>query len=191
MVRTLPGTTIEVDESRFQDGGTILDSLFLAGGLTLAQLSQLTGLESHMVQNWVKRGFLPPPKGRRYSKNQFCRLALINMLRGCLRLDQATALLSYLNGSLVKESDDIIADSQLYGYVLRLALWAEREPLADRASWQAKCQEVLADYQPPCPGAEERVAQGLRVILTAYASNRLREVAQLMGRELWEGSETR
>lgn len=191
MVRTLPGTTIEVDESRFHDGGAILDSLFLAGGLTLAQLSQLTGLESHMVQNWVKRGFLPPPKGRRYNKNQFCRLALINMLRGCLRLDQVTALLSYLNGSLVKESDDIIADSQLYGYVLRLALWAEREPLADRASWQAKCREVLSDYQAPCPGAEERVAQGLRVILTAYASNRLREVAQLMGRELWEGSETR
>lgn len=189
MVRTLPGTTIEVDERRFQDGGMILEPLFLAGGLTLAQLSQLTGLEPHMVQNWVKRGFLSPPKGRRYSKDQFCRLALINMLRGCLRLDQVTALLSYLNGSLVKESDDIIADSQLYGYVLRLALWAEREPLADRDCWREKCREVLADYQEPWPGAKERVAQGLRVILTAYASNRLREVAQLMGRELWEGSE--
>lgn len=188
MVRTLPGTTIEVDDSRFADGGVILESLFLAGGLTLAQVSQLTGLEPHAVQNWVKRGFLPPPRDRRYNKDQFCRLALINMLRGCLRLDQVTALLSYLNGSLAKESDDIIPDSALYIYVLRLALWAEREPLADRAAWAAKCREVLFDYQGPDPAAKDKVAQGLRVILTAYASNRLREVAQLLGRELWEGS---
>lgn len=190
MVRTLPGTTIEVDESRFAQGSVILDSLFLAGGLTLAQVSQLTGLEPHMVQNWVKRGFLPPPRDRRYNKDQFCRLALINMLRGCLRLDQVTALLSYLNGSLAKESDDIIDDSALYAYVLRLALWAEGEPLASRGEWEARCREVLADYQGPYPEARDKVAQGLRVILTAYASNRLREVAQLLGRELWEGSET-
>lgn len=189
MVRTLPGTTIEVDESRFAEGGVILESLFLAGGLTLAQVSQLTGLEPHMVQNWVKRGFLPPPRGRRYNKDQFCRLALINMLRGCLRLDQVTALLSYLNGSLAKESDDIIDDSALYVYVLRLALWAEGEPLASREEWAARCQEVLADYHGPYPEARDKVAQGLRVILTAYASNRLREVAQILGRELWEGSE--
>lgn len=189
MVRTLPGTTIEVDESRFPEGGAILESLFLAGGLTLAQVSQLTGLEPHMVQNWVKRGFLPPPKGRRYNKDQFCRLALINMLRGCLRLDQVTALLSYLNGSLAEEWDDIIDDSRLYGYVLRLALWAEGEGLSRREVWREKCDEVLADYAPPYPEARDKVAHGLRVILTAYASNRLREMAQLLGRELWEGSE--
>lgn len=191
MVRVLPGTTIELSEERWDEGPALLDSLFLAGGLTLGQVAQLTGLEPHVIQNWVKRGFLAPPKNRRYTQRQFCRVALIHMLRGCFQLDTVTGLLSYLNGSLALESDDIIDDSQLYRCVLRLTLRAEREPLAGREQWDAWCREALADYTGPYPGAAGRVAQGLRVILTAYAAARLRERAEGLWRTLQEGSDLR
>ena len=35
--------------------------MFLAGGLTLSQVCQISGLEPYTVQNWVKRGFLSNP----------------------------------------------------------------------------------------------------------------------------------
>lgn len=190
MIRPLPGTTIELDEARWAQGGAILDSLFLAGGLTLSQVAQLTGLEAHVIQNWVKRGYLPPPKGRRYSRSQFCRVALINMLRGCFRLEQAAALLSYLNGSLADQSDDIIDDSQLYLYVLRLAQRAQAEPMAGREVWAAWHREVLAGYRGPYPGAEARVAKGLQVILAAYTAAQLRQRADALCKNLLsEGSD--
>lgn len=191
MVRNLPGTTIEVAEERWGEAPALLDSLFLAGGLTLSQVAQLTGLEAHVIQNWVKRGFLAPPKNRRYTQRQFCRVALIHMLRGCFQLDTVTGLLSYLNGSLALESDDIIDDSQLYRYVLLLTLRAEQNPLADKGVWEGWCREVLSDYTGPYPGAADRVAQGLRVILTAYAAARLRQTADGMWRSLQEGSDLR
>lgn len=191
MIRTLPGTTIEVSQERWDEAPALLDSIFLAGGLTLSQVAQLTGLEPYVIQNWVKRGFLAPPVARRYTQRQFCRVALIHMLRGCFQLDTVTGLLSYLNGSLALESDDIIDDSQLYRYVLLLAPRAEAQPLADRATWEDWCREVLADYTGPYPGAKARVAQGLRVILTAHAAARLRERADGMWRELQEGSDLR
>lgn len=189
MVRTLPGTTIEVSEERWDQAPGVLDSLFLAGGLTLSQVAQLTGLEPYVIQNWVKRGFLAPPKNRRYTQRQFCRVALINMLRGVLQLDAITGLLSYLNGSLVLESDDIIGDDELYRCVLRMIPPTERDPLAGREVWDSWCREALGRYTGPYPGAERRVAQGLRVILTAYAAGRLKREADGLWRQIQEGSD--
>ena len=68
MAKTLPGTTIAVDWNRPEEAETLLNSLFLAGGLMLSQVASLTGLEPYVIQNWVRRGFvaraqavLPPP----------------------------------------------------------------------------------------------------------------------------------
>ena len=62
MMGTLPGTTVETDLSRNDAAEALLSPLFLAGGLMLSQVSQLTGLEPHVIQNWVKRGFVSPPR---------------------------------------------------------------------------------------------------------------------------------
>ena len=174
MIGTLPGTTVETDLSRDDAAEALLSPLFLAGGLMLSQVSQLTGLEAYDIQNWVKRGFVSPPAGKRYSRRQFCRIATINMLKDCLRLDQITRLLSYLNGHLDDESDDIIDDSRLYTYITRLVFRAERSPMAGRTEWRAWCDQVLEDYDEPYPGARERVSRGLQVIVTAYAAARLK-----------------
>ena len=44
MAKTLPGTTIAVDWNRPEEAETLLNSLFLAGGLMLSQVASLTGL---------------------------------------------------------------------------------------------------------------------------------------------------
>ena len=48
----------------------------------LSQVASLTGLEPYVIQNWVRRGFVAPPERKRYSRRQFSRIVLINMLEG-------------------------------------------------------------------------------------------------------------
>ena len=118
MAKTLPGTTIAVDWNRPEEAETLLNSLFLAGGLMLSQVASLTGLEPYVIQNWVRRGFVAPPERKRYSRRQFSRIVLINMLKDSMQLDKICALLSYVNGELDDKSDDLIASciSILYAW---------------------------------------------------------------------------
>ena len=77
----LPGTTIETKLTDKDVAKTFLDNIFMTGGLMLSQVVSLTGIEPYVIQNWVKRGFLPRPEKKLYTKNQFCRVAIISALR--------------------------------------------------------------------------------------------------------------
>lgn len=178
MKKTLPGTTVEADLGRPDATDALLSPLFLTGGLMLSQVSQLTGLEPHMVQNWVKRGFLSPPQRKKYSRRQFCRILIINMLKDSLQLEKICALLSYVNGQLDDESDDLVDDSYLYACAVRLIGQMEADPVAEQEEIEAWCDRVLADYGEHTPGARERVGRVLRVILTAYMAAELKREAE-------------
>ena len=114
MLKTLPGTTIEVSGITENTSRMLFEGIFAAGGITLSQVSVMTGLEPYMIQNWVKREFVSPPVKRQYSADQFARIVIINMLRESIQLDRICGLLSYINGRLHDESDDLISDSELY-----------------------------------------------------------------------------
>ena len=88
MVMTFPGTTIEVSTLREGSSRTLFEGLFAAGGITLSQVSVMTGLEPYIIQNWVKRGFVSPPQKRQYTKEQFARIITLNLLRESLQLDR-------------------------------------------------------------------------------------------------------
>ena len=62
---TVPGTVLQIQREDADNIEEIFSSMFLAGGMVLGQVASVTGLEPYTVQNWVKRGFLPPPKNRR------------------------------------------------------------------------------------------------------------------------------
>ncbi len=180
MAKTLPGTTIAVDWNRPEEAETLLNSLFLAGGLMLSQVASLTGLEPYVIQNWVRRGFVAPPERKRYSRRQFSRIVLINMLKDSMQLDKICALLSYVNGELDDESDDLIDDFQLYLYLVRLAALVEHQPPCgpdEAARW---CQTAAESYRESVPGARDRVARCLHVILTAYLAGRLKQEAEAL-----------
>ena len=178
----IPGTVLEIQRENADGVEDMFSSMFLAGGMVLSQVSSITDLEPYTVQNWVKRGFLSPPQRKRYSLNQLCRILQINMLKSVLPLEQICGLLSYINGKLDEESDDIIDDSQLYFLFVRLASRARE--LDDPATWEQALAEALADYQEPVPGAKARIEKALRVMLTAWVAARMRHAAEKMLQEL-------
>lgn len=166
MITYLPGTTIEADLSR-NDTEFILKSMFSMGGLVLSQVSRLSGVEPHDVQNWVKRGFVSPPIAKQYSKRQFCRIILINMLRSCLPIGDITALLSYINGRLDDEDDDMIGDDALYVYLVRTL--SKLDSPSESAVKKA-VEEATADYKEPFSGAKARLDKVLTVMTYSYFS---------------------
>jgi len=174
MVNTLPGTTIEIDVSDAAEVKNVLNNIFMCGGLTLSQVASLTGLEPYVIQNWVKRGFLAPPVKKLYTQRQFCRIAIINMLRDVLLIEKITDLLSYINGRLNDESDDILGDNELYLYFI------ECIPLCgtDRASMEKTAEAVAESFREPFPGAKNRLKKVLISMLFAYYSAQYKRLSE-------------
>ena len=178
----IPGTTLEGQRENADRIDGLFQSMFLAGGLTLSQVSSITGLETYTIQNWVKRGFLSPPQNKRYNMEQVCRIIIINMLKGALALEQSCSLISYINGSLTDESDDIIDDALLYFKFVSLA--ARARHIGGSKEWGEALEEVMASYTEPFPGAREKVTKVLRIMLTAWIAARLKEQTDSMIAEL-------
>ena len=178
----IPGTTLEDHRANADRIENLFSSMFLAGGLTLSQVATVTGLESHTVQNWVKRGFLPSPRGKRYDMAQVCRIINMNMLKGTLQLEQVCSLMTYLNGRLEDESDDLVDDAKLYFMFVRLA--ARARQVGGDKEWEEALQEITSDYAEPVPGARDKLIRVLRIMLTVWAANTLRTAAEKMIGEL-------
>ena len=167
---TIPGTTLTTRRSDADKVSELFQSMFLAGGLTLSQVSSITGLEPYTIQNWVKRGFLSPPRQKRYDMEQVCRIITINMLKGALTLEKICSLMQYVNGDLTDDSDDIIDDAVLYFMFVRLA--ARARHIGGDQGWDLALEEATSDYREPVPGAKDRVVRVLRVMLTAWICSR-------------------
>ena len=179
---TIPGTVLQADEQDAEHIEAIFQPMFLAGGMVLSQVAIITGLEPYIIQNWVKRGFLSPPQNKRYTLRQLCRILIINTLKGVLPMDRICGMLGYINGILSDESDDIIDDSVLYFMFVRLVSRAKELERADH--WESAIEAVLADYQEPCPGARERIAKGLRIMVVGHISSRMKQEAEMLLAEL-------
>ena len=181
---TIPGTAIRGIRSDVEASIRQIEGMFLGGGMIRSQMASVSGVEAHDIQNWVKRGFLSSPVKKRYSCNQFCRIVTINMLRSAMPMDRICSLLSYVNGTLDDESDDIIDDTVLYFMFLRLA--ARARHIGGTDSWDTAIAEILSDYDEPIPGAKERIDKVLRIMLTAWIGVRTIQKAEQMLSELKE-----
>ena len=166
----IPGTTLDGVRSNADRTDGLFQSMFLAGGLTLSQVSSITGLETYTIQNWVKRRFLAPPQNKRYNMEQVCRIIIINMLKGALPLEQICSLISYINGSLTDESD--------------VSLAARARHIGGSKEWGEALEEVMESYAEPFPGAREKVTKVLRIMLTAWITSQLRDQTNQMIAEL-------
>ena len=175
---TIPGTTLEGKRSDADRTDGLFQSLFLAGGLTLSQVSSITGLESYTIQNWVKRGFLSPPRSKRYDMEQVCRIININILKGNMPLEQIIKLMAYLNGDLADESDDLVDDTMLFFLFVKLA--ARARYMGGTEKWDDALLQVTEDYVEPIPGAREKLIKVLKIMLTTWMANRLKQEADKM-----------
>ena len=175
---TIPGTVLQIQRDHADGVEEMFSSMFLAGGMVLSQVANITGLEPYTVQNWVKRGFLSPPQNKRYTIQQLCRILHINMLKDVMTLERICSLLRYINGKLDEEADDIIDDAALYFLFVKLAVRVKE--LYDPQRADAILEEYLADYEEPVPGAKERVRQVLRIMVTAWLAARMMQETETM-----------
>lgn len=178
----IPGTTLEGQRSNADHTGELFQSMFLAGGLSLSQVAAITGLEPYTIQNWVKRGYLSPPRHKRYDMEQVCRIININMLKGALPLERVCQLMTYINGSLTDESDDIIDDTVLYFMFVQLA--ARARSMDSVEDWNNALDTVMTDYREPFPGGKEKIIKVLRIMVTAWIATRMCQEAEKMMAQL-------
>ena len=177
---TIPGTVLEADRAEADLLEERFRAMFLGGGVMLGQVTAVTGLDPYMVQNWVKRGFLSSPQRKRYTLRQLCRILNINMLRGILQMEDICGLLSYVNGALDDESDDLVSDADLYFMFVRIAARTEDYLVDSPEARNELIRRCMADYREPVPGAGQRVEQVLRIMMTAYAASMLQKLSQQM-----------
>ena len=178
----IPGTTLTGERANADRVDGLFQSLFLAGGLTLSQVASITGLEPYTVQNWVKRGFLPSPKNKRYDMEQLCRLININILKGTMPLEQIQKLMGYLNGDLADESDDLVDDTLLFFLFVKLA--ARARHIGGTETWDDALIHATEGYAEPIPGARDKLIKVLKVMLTIWMANCLKAEAERMIAEL-------
>jgi DNA-binding transcriptional MerR regulator len=178
MVKVLPGTTIEISELTKGISRTLFDGIFAAGGITLSQVSVMTGLEPYMIQNWVKRGFVSSPQKRQYSKDQFARIVTLNMLKESLQLDKICDMLSYINGALDDESDNLINDSELYHKYVDLVAESKGGIITDSQAIAKAVENAAKEYEEPIPGARQRLIKILQVMTYAHYASISRKAAE-------------
>ena len=179
MATCLPGTTIEVSGIKKKCSRIMFEGIFAAGGITLSQVSVMTGLEPYLIQNWVKRGFVSSPVNRQYTKSQFARIVIINMVRESLQIDSICRLLSYINGDLKDHSDDLIDDSELYH--IYVDMFSESEDITDDKQAVRKAVIKAAEnYSEPVIGAKQRLCKVLQVMAFAHYASICKKNAEEM-----------
>ena len=177
MATRLPGTTIEISALTRDISRQMFDGIFASGGITLSQVSIMTGLEPYLIQNWVKRGFVSSPVKRSYSRRQFSRIVIINMLREALQIDKICELIHIIGGETDDESDDLIGDDELYHRYVNM-LSEGNINVSDSESVMEAAKRACGDYDSNIPNARERLARILSVMLYAHYASKLRSSAE-------------
>ena len=177
MPRPFPGTTIEVISLEKGSSKRLFDGIFAAGGITLSQVSVMTGLEPYLIQNWIKRGFLTSPTKRMYSREQFARIVIINMLRETLQLEKICDLIRLIGGVLEDPDDDMISDSELYHRYVDMVAQMGSEITA-KSEIREAAHRATEDFVEKLPGSRAKLEKILELMLYAHISATLRRSAE-------------
>lgn len=178
-MKQYPGTVLAVSgDTAGSPLARFDDMLRLTGGVTLAQLCEMTGLEASTIQNWVKRGWVPRPEGKRYGERHIARVFLINALRGALQLESIIELLRYVNGNLDDTADDLLPDRELYELLCRTL------QCADDQTEEAAIEQALRENGAWGEAAVAKLKQALAVMLPAYLSAQAKRRAEEAFRKL-------
>ena len=174
MNRLIPGTTMKFSEQARESAFSLISPVLEAtGGLTLSQLSKLTGLEGTTIQSWIKRGWVSPTKGKKYSEKQILRILLINMLRKAMKLEDIANLMRYINGDVEDTSDDIVEEVLLYDMLCRIIFTAEDEGAFDSDRIKSLVAREVAENTKEIAD-DEKMKKAMFVMVMGYRSGFLR-----------------
>ncbi len=170
MSTKFPGTTIEVTHMTKGSSRALFQGVFAAGGITLSQVSVMTGLEPYVIQNWVKRGFLTPPVRRMYSKEQFARVVIINMLKESLQLERICSLIRVIAGVPNDPSDDLISDDELYHRYVDMLAEGEID-IGSEASIRAAATRAVEASGERVSGTKAQLIKIFEAMVYAHAAS--------------------
>lgn len=168
-MRVIPGTTLKyVEQARNEAFSVVSPVLEATGGLTLSQLSKLTGIEGSTIQNWIKRGWVASTIGKKYSEKQVIRILLINMLRGIMKLEEIAKLMVYVNGDVEDTSDDIIDDVTLYNILCSIIFEAEDKGAFERRHLSILIEESVRQHASSVRYGADKLKKAMMIMILAY-----------------------
>ena len=176
----IPGTVLKKGAFDGISGKEFLDKVFFfSGGLMLGQIREISGVDGSTLQNWVKRGFVSSPKKRLYSRGQFARIIIINMLRESLQIERICSLIQVIGGILEDDSDDLIGDDELYHRYVDMISDGEID-INNEASVKEAAQRATEGVEERIPGANRQLIRILQAMIYAHSASRLRKLSEEM-----------
>lgn len=179
MSSIFPGTTVEISKLKKGSSKVLFDGIFATGGITLSQVSVMTGLEPYLIQNWVKRGFVSSPVKRLYSEEQFARIIIINMLKEALQIERICSLIRIIGGVLEDTSDDLIGDAELYHRYVDMIAEGDVD-IRDADAVRSAAVAAASDFVERIPNTRKKLERIFEVMLYAHAASRFRASAEQM-----------
>lgn len=175
----IPGTTLAFNDVAADNCFSLIAPLLtITKGLTLAQVRELTGLETSTIQNWIKRGWVKNPEEKRYGEEQTMRIILINMMRGSMQMEQIAFLMNYINGSVEDRSDDILPDRELFDILCSIIYECEQNAVYDTKELDMAIDSHLKRVTLRDDVSRTRLRTALRAMVLAILSTRMRDLAQ-------------
>lgn len=114
----IPGTNKPLkDEEPFKSFKQMIE---LGNGISLGQVSSITGIDPLVIQNWVKREYVSRPIKKKYYEKQLARILMINSLREAMKIEDIGNLMVLINGDVEDESDDLISEENLYSLFVKV-----------------------------------------------------------------------
>jgi len=155
------------------------------GGLSLSQVCAVTGLEGSTIQNWVKRGWVEHPVGKKYEEIHIARILIINALKECIKLEHIAQLMSYVNGKSQDGSEAIIKESTLYNYLCEALRQSGQTDDHSKSGVETVINNVIKDYSDPNPDSRIRIRKALTLMIFACVCTDVkRRVEAMMGQIL-------
>jgi len=157
--------------------------LTATGGLSLSQVCAVTGLEGSTIQNWVKRGWVSHPKGKRYEEVHIARILIINALKECIKLEHIALLMEYINGPDNK-GQVIIKESELFNYLCEALGRMGKVQDSSRGGVEAVVDAVTRSYSGPRPDSRPRIRKALALMIYACVCTDVKRRTENMMRQI-------
>ena len=173
MPKTFPGTVVEVLNLKKGASRMLFDGIFATGGITLSQVSVMTGLEPYMIQNWVKRGFVSSPQKRVYSKEQFARIIIINMLREEIQIDRICSLIETIADVIDDTGDNLKGDDDLYHFYVDMIADGNININDERSITEAAARATEGVTEKTV-NAKRQLVKILKIMMYAHTASQLK-----------------
>ena len=180
-VKVQPGSP---DDKGFAKIEMLLEA---TGGLSLSQVCAVTGLEGSTIQNWVKRGWVEHPVGKKYEEVHIARILIINALKECIKLEHIALLMDYVNGSSQSGSEAVIKESTLYSYLCEALKLSSQTDDHSKSGVESVINSVIKGYSDPNPDSRVRIRKALTLMMFACVCTDVkRRTEAMMGQILME-----